>query len=95
MEEHLDSLERDNKREFTANDLVLLRRTELDSIYSRKLEIRWRRPLVIARVLNNYRSVILNDLTSGLRVKKFHIDYIKKFVARTNHPREEGRQLAK
>lgn len=46
------------------------------------------------RVLNNHHSVILNDLTTGLRLGKYHIDHLKKFVPRTKNARQEGLQLA-
>jgi hypothetical protein len=45
-------------------------------------------------MLANGRSAILNDLSSRLRVGKFHIDHLKRFVTRSEHPVDEARELA-
>jgi transposase InsO family protein len=91
---HEESLQLDNRRTFKMNDLVLLRRTDLDGIHGRKLEPRWHGPFLIARILNNHRSVILNDLSSGLRLGKFHIDHVKRFVPRSSDVLGEAQRLS-
>jgi hypothetical protein len=83
-----------SRRTMAAGDLVLLRKAVLDNVKGRKLETRWSGPYQIARMLANGRSAILNDLSSGLRVGKFHMDHLKLFVPRSEHPIEEARDLA-
>ncbi|KAJ5927873.1 hypothetical protein N7466_006829 [Penicillium verhagenii] len=63
-------------------DLVLLRKVVLDQIHGRKLETRWAGPYRVQRVLPRGKSVFLEDLVTGLRVGKYHLDHLKPFVSR-------------
>ncbi|KAJ5679602.1 hypothetical protein N7462_007846 [Penicillium macrosclerotiorum] len=91
---HEKGQEEGNRRYFRVDDLVLLRRVMLDQIKGRKLEIRWDGPYRVARVLGGQRSVILNDVTTDLRIGKYHIDHLKLFVPRTENVQREAQELA-
>lgn len=79
-------------RQFRAGDLVLLRNVYLDKVHGRKL--RAKGPYEVNRILSKNRSVVLVDLSSGMRVGKHHMDHIKRFVPRTDNPREEAKEVA-
>lgn len=78
-------------------DLVLLRRIEIDKSFSHKLETKWSGPLKVRRILKGNRSCVLEDLTTGFPVGKYHFDHLKLFVSRRRQDEfaeEEARRVA-
>ena len=75
------------------DDLVLLRRLNLNQVKGRKLEARWSGPYRVRRVTNYQRSVILEDLQTRITVGKHHINNMKLFCKREKYAaQEEGSQ---
>ncbi|KAJ8175493.1 hypothetical protein LV161_008779 [Aspergillus fumigatus] len=74
-------------------DLVLLWDTVLEKDKGRKLDPRWRGPFLLKKLMYHKRSAVLEDLITKLQVGRYHVDHLKRFIARSSDAIEEAKEL--
>lgn len=74
-------------------DLVLLWDTVLEKDKGRKLDLRWRGPFLLKKLMYHKCSAVLEDLIIKLQVGCYHVDHLKRFIARSSDAIEEAKEL--
>jgi hypothetical protein len=77
----------------TKGDLVLLWDTVLEKDKGRKLNPRWKGPFRLRKLSYHKQSAILEDIVTRLWVSQYHVDHLKRFVARSDDAIAEATEL--